>query len=403
MDLATPVDRSGPPRWRAGPDSAARTLAIIETTRPTPRRAPADPVALVHDYLTQRGGAERVVLSLAEAFPGSPLYTSLYDPAATFAEFAALDVRTTGLNRVGLLRRHHRLALPLLAPAFSRLEVDAEVAVCSSSGWAHGATVSGRKVVYCHTPARWLYQTDRYLAGSARWASRGLGLLTPPLRRWDRRAAASADRYVVNSTAVRARVAELYGLEAEVVPPAIDVDPNAPLEAVDGVEPGFVLCVSRLLSYKNVEAVAEAFAQLPDLRLVVVGTGPLHDQIASSARSNVTVLGRIGDAGLRWLYTNSAGLVAASYEDFGLTPLEAASFGKPTAALRWGGFLDTIVEGSTGVFFDEPDPGAIAEGIRELTRTIWDAATLVDHAGRYSSARFTESMRAVVDEERGQL
>jgi glycosyltransferase involved in cell wall biosynthesis len=295
------------------------------------------------------------------------------------------------------------LALAFLAPTFSRLKVDAEVAVCSSSGWAHGAAVSGRKVVYCHTPARWLYQSDRYLAGSTRWASKGLGLLTPSLRRWDRRAAATADRYLVNSTAVRARVAELYGIDAEVVPPAIDVDRDAPLEAVEGVEPGFVLCVSRLLAYKNVEAVAEAFAQLPDLRLVVVGTGPLQDQIASAARSNVTVLGNVGDAGLRWLYANSAGLVAASYEDFGLTPLEAASFGKPTAALRWGGFLDTIVEGSTGVFFDDPEPGAIAEGIRELTLTTWDARALVDHAGRYSSARFTDSMRAVVDEERAQL
>src|SRR5436189_353008 len=118
-------------------------------------------IALVHDYLTQRGGAERVVLSLTRAFPDAPLYTSLYDPAGTFREFADVDVRPLALNAIATLRQRHRLALPLLAAAFSRLEVPADVVVCSSSGWAHGAQVEGRKVVYCHTPARWLYQPDR--------------------------------------------------------------------------------------------------------------------------------------------------------------------------------------------------------------------------------------------------
>src|SRR5437588_3963985 len=118
-------------------------------------------IALVHDYLTQRGGAERVVLAMTRAFPGAPLYTSLYDPAGTFPEFANVDVRRLSLDSVPLLRRHHRLALGVLAPAFSRLRVHADVAVCSSSGWAHGAHVTGRKIVYCHAPARWLYQPDR--------------------------------------------------------------------------------------------------------------------------------------------------------------------------------------------------------------------------------------------------
>ena len=112
---------------------------------------------------------------------------------------------------------------------------------------------------------------------------------------------------------------------------------------------------------------AAAFRRLPDQRLVVVGTGPLADQIAAAAPANVTVLGRVDDASLRWLYGSSTGLVAASYEDFGLTPVEAAAFGKPTAALRWGGFLDTTVEGETGVFFDQPDPALIAEAVEQLT------------------------------------
>jgi glycosyltransferase involved in cell wall biosynthesis len=357
-------------------------------------------LSLVHDYLTQQGGAERVVLALAEAFPAAPIHTSLYDPDGTFPEFSRYDIRTLPLDRLGILRSHHRLALPLLAPAFSRLRVDAEVVICSSSGWAHGAHASGRKIVYCHTPARWLYQADRYLAGSPRWAAATLSVLTPPLRRWDRRAAASADRYLVNSRAVRARVADLYGIDADVVPPPVDMTAGGDAEPVAGIDPGFVLCVSRLLPYKNVEAVTEAFRLLPDRRLVVVGTGPLAQQIAASAPANVTVLGRVDDAGLRWLYRSSIGLVAASYEDFGLTPVEAAGFGRPTAALRWGGFLDTIVEGSTGLFFDEPEPQLIAKAVDRLAATSWQADTLTGHAGQFSTARFVERINAAVDEER---
>ncbi|MGO8871949.1 MAG: glycosyltransferase [Acidimicrobiales bacterium] len=359
-----------------------------------------DDVALVHDYLTQRGGAERVVLTLAKGFAGAPIYTSLYEPAETFPEFSTLDVRTLPINRVGVLRAHHRLALPVLAPSFSRLHVDAEVAICSSSGWAHGARVRGRKVVYCYTPARWLYQSDRYLEGSSGVSAATLSFLAPPLRRWDRKAAATADRYLVISRAVRDRVADAYGIDADVVPPPVDLDPTGPDDPVAGIEPGYLLCVSRLLAYKNVEAVAAAFRHLPGERLVIVGSGPLRERIMATAPGNVTLLGPVNDAHLRWLYASSAGLVAASYEDFGLTPVEAASFARPTAALRWGGYLDTTEEGSTGVFFDEPRPGLIADAVAALRRTEWDPAVLREHAARFSSERFLRRMREVVDEER---
>jgi glycosyltransferase involved in cell wall biosynthesis len=357
------------------------------------------PLALVHDYLTQRGGAERVVATLARGFPGVPVYTSLFDPDGTFPEFSDMDIRTLPLDRIGLLRAHHRLALPLLAPSFSHLTVDAEVVICSSSGWAHGATVTGRKIVYCHTPARWLYQSARYLDDTSPWTAAALSVLAPPLRRWDRKAAATAHRYLVNSNAVRLRVEEIYGIEAQVVPPPVDVDPDGDLEPVDGVQPGFVLCVSRLLPYKNVEAVTAAFRHLADHRLVVVGSGPLYDQIRATAPPNVTVLGTVSDAGLRWLYQSSVGLVAASYEDFGLTPVEAALFGKPTAALRWGGFLDTIEDGVTGVFFDEPESQLIARAVTALTDTPWSAGALRTHAERFSSARFIGRINDVVTEE----
>jgi glycosyltransferase involved in cell wall biosynthesis len=361
------------------------------------------PLALVHDYLTQRGGAERVVLALAEAHPVAPVFTSLFDPGATFPGFVGHDVRTLPLDRVRLLRDHHRLALPVLAPAFSRLEVDADVAVCSSSGWAHGAKVTGRKVVYCHTPARWLYQRDRYLGGTSGAASAVLSVLAPALRRWDRRAAASADRYVVNSREVRRRVADLYSIDAEVVPPPVVIDTDAEAEAYPGLDPGFLLCVSRLLPYKNVDVVCDAFAAMPGRRLVVVGTGPLADRLAEAAPDNVLLAGHVEDAVLRWLYRHAVGLVAPSYEDFGLTPIEAAAFGQPTAALRFGGYLDTVVDGRTGVFFDEPSPAAVASAVDRLCDTEWDTGGLRAHAEGFSLGHFLDRMDAVITEERGRL
>jgi glycosyltransferase involved in cell wall biosynthesis len=356
-------------------------------------------IALVHDYLTQRGGAERVVLAMAAAYPDAPIHTSLYDPSGTFPEFAASDVRTAPIDRIAALRPRHRLALPILAPTFSGMHVDADVALCSSSGWAHGVRTTGRKVVYCHTPARWLYQSGPYLAGLPGAAGRVLAVLGPPLRSWDRRAAASAHRYLVNSTVVRSRVADAYGIDAEVLPPPVGFGPVGPTAATDGVRPGYLLCVTRLLSYKNVDAVVAAFADLPDERLVVVGDGPLAADLAARAPANVELVGEVDDARLRRLYADCSGLVAASYEDFGLTPVEAAGFAKPVAVLRWGGFLDTTVAGETGVFFDKPTPALIAAAIRELRARDWDTTILEAHAERYSTGRFTARLREILDEE----
>jgi exopolysaccharide biosynthesis polyprenyl glycosylphosphotransferase len=358
-------------------------------------------VAIAHDYLTQRGGAERVVLTLANAFPGSPVLTSLYDAAGTYPEFADLPICSTGIDRYEPFRRNHRMALPLLARTFSSLVAPADVVVCSSSGWAHGIRAEGRKVVYCHNPARWLYQTDGYEPGRGGMARAAMGVLERRLVTWDRLAALSADRYLANSTVVRDRIRTAYGIDAEVLHPPPGLDPAGPQVPVAGLDAGFLLCVSRLISYKNVDAVVEAMRTLGDQSLVVVGTGPDAARLQADAPSNVFFAGSVSDAELRWLYANAAAHVLASYEDFGLSPLEAASFGKPSALLRYGGFLDTLDEGTTGVFFDEPEPDAIAGAVRELLDTSWREDDIVDHADRFSERRFVERMHEIVAEEAG--
>jgi glycosyltransferase involved in cell wall biosynthesis len=375
-------------------------MSIHGGTRDGARQLGRPPVAIVHDYLTQHGGAERVVLTMAEAFPEAAVHTSFYDPDGTFPAFFEHRVRTQPINRIGPLRSHPRAALPLLAASFSRELIDADVVLCSSSGWAHGVLTTGRKVVFCYTPARWLYQGDRYLGDRPRPVARtALALLAPPLRRWDRRSAASADRYLVTSTEVRRRVQQRYRRDAEVIPPPPAIGAEHPRRPLERIEPGYWLCVSRFLAYKHVDAVVEAFAALPGERLVLVGTGPQEAALRASAGPNVTVAGRVDDDELAWLYANCQAVVLASHEDYGLVPLEAAGFGRPAVVLEWGGFLDTVVPGSTGLFFPDPTPTAIRDAVARAGGVPWSEKEIVAHASRFSRERFVQRLRAVVAEE----
>ena len=374
-------------------------------TRHVPREQQAVPrVAIAHDYLTQMGGAERVVLSLARAFPDAPIYTTLYDPDTTFPEFRDLDVRVSALNRVVPLRKHYRSALPLLPLAAKSIHIDADIVVASSSGWAHGFTTDAKRLVYCHTPARWLYAADDFLGDHPSPLRAGaLRLLSPALRRWDRRSASRADRYLANSAVAQSRVRDCYGIDATVLPPPYRVDvkgdrvqPQALTER--GWDEGFHLVVSRLLPYKHVDKVLAAFAELPDERLVVVGTGPLADELRAMAGSNVALLGGVPDPELRWLYANAQALIGASYEDFGLTVIEAAAFGTPALVLRSGGYLESVVDARTGLFFDEPTPDAIADAVLRLRDEPLSSLRVSDHAAKFSEGSFIEHIQAAVAE-----
>jgi len=355
------------------------------------------PTAIAHDYLTQRGGAERVVLALSEIWPLAPIYTSLFDPPGTFPEFARHEIQTAAIDRIRPLRSRHRLALPVLAPSFSSMHIDAEVTVCSSSGWAHGVHCTGAKVVYCHAPARWLHQVDAYTSESSFAVRAALAGLRRPLLSWDRRSAGSADLYVVNSTRTRDMVREAYGLDPEIIHPPHSVDTDGPIESVENLDPGFFLCVSRLLPYKNLEALLQGFVQMPAERLVIVGSGPDRERLFAMAPANVTFLHDIPDAQLRWLYSSAAALFAVGLEDFGLTPIEAASFGLPTLARPFGGYLDTVIDGVNGFFLTGLEPGDLAAAIGRLRAESPVSATIRESAERFSGEEFARRMTAVVE------
>jgi len=203
------------------------------TASPAPASRDAGPttssVAIVHDYLNQRGGAERVALEMAEMWPDAPIYTSLYRPESTFEGFKDYDIRTSWLQGLPV-DKHFRALLPLYPSAFASLgELDHDVVLSSSSGWAHAIRTApdSTHVVYCHAPARWLYSGDQYFHEQT-GRQKVLGVSMKPLRRWDRRAAHRPDRYVANSHNVADRIRDAYGIEADVVHPPVNVERFTP-------------------------------------------------------------------------------------------------------------------------------------------------------------------------------
>jgi glycosyltransferase involved in cell wall biosynthesis len=362
---------------------------------------PAPRVAIAHDYLTQRGGAERVVLAMLRAFPDATIYTTLYDPESTYPEFRDAKIVTSPLNWFSHFRQNHRAALPLLVLAAQTVRVEADVMVVSSSGWAHGFHGPAKRLVYCYSPARWLYQTDTYLGEPAANSRKGRALLTlrPMLTSWDKRKAGNADRYLAISEVVRERILETYGIDAEVVPAPHSFDASAEQEVVpelaDWDDRGFHLVVSRLLPYKNVDKAILAFHDL-DERLVVIGDGPERASLTRSLPENIRLVSGLTDAQMRWSYARCRAVIAPSIEDYGLTPIEAGAYGKPTLALRGGGYLDTVREGVTGLFFDAPVPGAIREAVEANRTHSWDADAIRTEMERFSERHFAERLQSEV-------
>ena len=333
---------------------------------------------------------------MSKAFPGAPILTTLYDSDATYPEFASLDVRATWLNRVRGVRGDHRRALPMLPLAVAGRRVDADVLLCSSSGWSHGFRTTGKKIVYCYSPARWLYQTSRYIGESTPPHRRlALGALKKPLVWWDRRQAATANGYIAISSIVQRRVRDAYGLEAPVLPAPHSMSREMALTPVRNASPGFFLCVSRLLPYKNVLAVVEAFKGRSE-RLLVVGRGPQLPVLRSVATSNVCFKQDLTDSEMAWLYSHCQAVIAASHEDFGLTPVEGAVFGAPAIVLRYGGFLDTVIEGVTGAFFNSPTAADIRECLDRVRDTVWSTDDIQHHAECFSEQHFATALQSII-------
>lgn len=351
--------------------------------------------ALVHDYLNQRGGAERVFAHFAAAWPDAPVYTTLYDERAVGDLIPPERVHTSFLQRFPLRERLFRAYAPLYPRAIESLDLRAyDLVVSSTTAWAKGVIVrpGATHVCYINTVSRFVFDETRYVGGF------GLGALARPLVRrlaeWDVRAAQRPTRFVANSRNVAERVRRWYGREADVLPCPVDVDAFT-LGAGEG---GYYAVVSRLLPYKRIDLAIAACA-LAGVPLHVIGTGPDERRLRSLAAGTRTIVhGAVDDAARNALLGAARAAILPGEEDFGLVPLEAAAAGRPTIAYAAGGALETIVAGETGAFFHDPTAASLAAAIRGFDPAAYDPRTLRAHAERFRPERFVERLRAIVGE-----
>jgi glycosyltransferase involved in cell wall biosynthesis len=348
-------------------------------------------VALVHDYLNQMGGAERVLLALHELYPQAPIYTSIYDPHRVDQRFRTMDIRTTFMQRIPLVRRHHQPFLPLYPFAFERMDLrEYDLVVSDSSAFAKGIVTRPETlhVCYCHTPMRWAWNYQDYIERErlGRTARIVLSLYVTWLRSWDVATAARVDDFIANSPSVAARIAKYYRRECVQIPPPVDTSRYYLSDELDDA----FLIVSRLVPYKRIDLAVQAFTTL-GLPLHIIGSGRDQGRLRRMAGKNVTFLGGLSDDQVRHHLARCRALIFPGEEDFGLAPVEAQASGRPVIAYGAGGALASVLEGSTGMFFREQTPEALAEAVRAFRDDRFDPMVIRRHAERFDTQVFVQT------------
>ncbi len=355
-------------------------------------------VALVHDYLTQLGGAERVLTALMDVFPHAPVYTLLHSEEVR--GFEKKRIKTSFLQKMPGARRHHRY-FPLLMPlAIEQFDLSAyDVVLSASHSFGKGVITAPHTlhISYCFTPTRYVWDdSHRYVREFSR--SRFFRRLAPVglsyIRLWDYFASQRVDSYLTLSAYVARRIEKYYHRQARVIAPPVNVDRFQ----VSLRDDGYYLVVSRLVPYKRTELAIEACEQL-GRPLKIAGTGPELEELKRRAGKHTQFLGFVSDERLPALYAGARALLFPQEEDFGITPLEAAASGKPTIAFGQGGARETIIPGVTGVFFSEQTSESLRQAILYFEAQPWDAAAIRAQAETYRRQVFMDKVRDFVHSE----
>jgi glycosyltransferase involved in cell wall biosynthesis len=352
-------------------------------------------VAVIHDWLTGMRGGEAVLEAILDLFPQAELFTLFHFPGAMSERIESRTIHTSYLQSAARRVRDYRELLPLYPRAirswdFSRFDL----VISSSHCVAKGIDAKGRPhICYCHTPMRYMWDRfDDYFPRSKPFQRAAASLLRPWLQRWDVKTSAGVTELVANSNFVRDRIRRYYGRDAEVVHPFVDESfLNAPLNDQRDDEH---LIVSALVPYKKIELAIEAVG---DRKLVIIGGGPLYEKLKRSAPPNVQLLGHVQRDRIVERLSRARSLILPGIEDFGITPLEAMALGTPVVALRAGGVLDSVVEGKTGIFFDEPSVTALRQALDQVESREWDRAAIRAHAAAFNRARFSREFLSVVE------
>ncbi|MFA5129866.1 MAG: glycosyltransferase [Patescibacteria group bacterium] len=364
-------------------------------------------IAIVHDYLIQDGGGERVVRALQEMFPAAPTYTLFYNPNRTHASFRGKDIRVSDLQRLPFIRGREEWTLPFMPMAIEHFDLSGyDIVISSSSTFAKGAIAAPNAlhICYLHTPTRFLWE-DRQSYVNDLSQPRLIKRLLPPilhrLRLWDRIAAERPDIVVTNSQTSRARIRRYYGRDAMVIHPPVDVldfhASPAPRSPESSMGEGGWVTGGRLVGYKRFDLTVRAFAKL-NMPLKVFGVGPELKRLKRIAGSKTEFLGWISEDAKRELFSNAIGFIHPHVEDFGITAVEAMAAGKPIIAYGQGGAAETVVPGVTGEYIEAQTWEDIGDAIIRFDPSKYDPIRIHAHAESFSDQLFKQRFGGFLNE-----
>jgi glycosyltransferase involved in cell wall biosynthesis len=310
-------------------------------------------LVIVHDYLNQYGGAERVVEILHELYPDAPIYTSIYIPENLPDSFKNMNIKTSFMQKLPFINKLFKYYLMFYPKAFESFNLNEyDIILSSSSAFAKGIIpgTDSLHICYCYTPTRFIWNYSNYIKKENYGfiISRLLPLVIKKLKAWDLRTLKRIDHFISISESIKGKITKSYNRESDVIYPPVDCN----MFKISEVNKNYFLIVSRLNSYKNIDLAVKAFSSL-GLNLKIVGSGPFREKLEKMAGPSVEFLGRVSDEELIKLYSNCRAFIFPGEEDFGIAPLEAQASGRPVIAYAGGGALETIIENVTGVFFTE--------------------------------------------------
>lgn len=354
-------------------------------------------IALVHEWLTNVAGSEKVLLALTELYEKAPIYTSVYDPKKT-KPFTNKRVISSYLQKIPLMTKKREFLVPFVPLAFEQFDLSKYGLVISNTTMGAKGVITQPQTIhisYCNTPPRYIWEPHvdpRAKNGKLALLRRNI---IHKIRIWDRVAAERVDYFIANSKYIANRIKKYYQKESKVIYPPVDVLDFEPAKANEIKD--YYLLVGRLVNYKKCDLVVEAFNDLK-LPLKIIGQGPDEKSLKKKARSNIEFLGHLPFEEMKKYYREAKAFVFPAEEDFGIVPVEAMASGRPVIAYKNGGAAETVVEGITGTFFDEQTPQCLIDVVRNFEPEKYDSKKIVDHAQKFSKERFKKEFRDFVEE-----
>jgi glycosyltransferase involved in cell wall biosynthesis len=361
-------------------------------------------IALVHDFLTQNGGAEKVLQAFKKAYPEAPIYVLFADKNKFAPTFNPTDIRESFLAKMPFILSKYRYYLSMMPSAIESLNLnDFDVVLSSVSAFAKGVITKPETVhvSYCHTPTRYLWSDSHEYVENLKmpgFMKRLLELQLNKLRVWDKLAAERVDYFVANSHIVKDRIAKYYNRPSSVIYPPVE---TAKFYITD--KPGsYYLAGGRLVPYKRFDLIVDAFNRLA-LPLVIYGDGPEYENLRRRAKSNIKfVIGQLNDADLTRLYSESIAYIQPQIEDFGITAVESMASGRPVIAYAKGGSLETVKEGVSGTFFKHQDWASLVDAVMRFKPEDYDPKIIKQYAERFSLENFKTQITNFVNEKHQQ-